>query len=395
MYFLLFLFFFFFLMIRRPPRSTLFPYTTLFRLAAREHHAPGPVAGDPDRRDPAGAAPHPGALAGDQQRGNQRAVVDLMVARGQDAPAHARGQPRLELAALAAAQALHLEPEAALEVVEIGERGVVVGVPGDDQRPAATVADRPRGALLQLDREPRPARRRRQVELEQVVLAVVDLGDRGQHAGRRPRRAPPRGVVDHGDLETGQRGAPGDAEADHTPADDHDVADGAGARGPGAHGDPPFAGITRSRFRRSAAPQPPSQPDGTGLPRGPQRTLRSGMPAAARTGLPEHHRPRTGRPGPAGWIDGWCRQCMCGAAPAASSLSSGLSTTSVSVVSRRAAIEAAFCTADRVTLAGSMTPALNRSTYSPVAALRPRPSVASRILEIATAPSRPALAAIQ
>src|SRR5258706_4861303 len=30
-YVLLLLFFFFFLMIRRPPRSTLFPYTTLFR----------------------------------------------------------------------------------------------------------------------------------------------------------------------------------------------------------------------------------------------------------------------------------------------------------------------------------------------------------------------------
>src|SRR5215216_6838910 len=30
----LFLFFFFFLMIRRPPRSTLFPYTTLFRSPA-------------------------------------------------------------------------------------------------------------------------------------------------------------------------------------------------------------------------------------------------------------------------------------------------------------------------------------------------------------------------
>src|SRR6266850_4885885 len=29
--FILFIFFFFFLMIRRPPRSTLFPYTTLFR----------------------------------------------------------------------------------------------------------------------------------------------------------------------------------------------------------------------------------------------------------------------------------------------------------------------------------------------------------------------------
>src|SRR5688572_31843270 len=31
MYLLYFFFFFFFLMIRRPPRSTLFPYTTLFR----------------------------------------------------------------------------------------------------------------------------------------------------------------------------------------------------------------------------------------------------------------------------------------------------------------------------------------------------------------------------
>src|SRR2546422_8718456 len=33
-------FFFFFLMIRRPPRSTLFPYTTLFR--SGDGRAPGP-----------------------------------------------------------------------------------------------------------------------------------------------------------------------------------------------------------------------------------------------------------------------------------------------------------------------------------------------------------------
>src|SRR5262249_60291793 len=33
----LLLFFFFFLMIRRPPRSTLFPYTTLFRSSERCH----------------------------------------------------------------------------------------------------------------------------------------------------------------------------------------------------------------------------------------------------------------------------------------------------------------------------------------------------------------------
>src|SRR5215510_15377953 len=38
-----FLFFFFFLMIRRPPRSTLFPYTTLFRSRppCRSRPAPG------------------------------------------------------------------------------------------------------------------------------------------------------------------------------------------------------------------------------------------------------------------------------------------------------------------------------------------------------------------
>src|SRR2546430_12662121 len=35
-------YFFFFLMIRRPPRSTLFPYTTLFR--SRAGHVPGDAA---------------------------------------------------------------------------------------------------------------------------------------------------------------------------------------------------------------------------------------------------------------------------------------------------------------------------------------------------------------
>src|SRR5436190_14952343 len=37
---LLLLFFFFFLMIRRPPRSTLFPYTTLFRSRLNTHGLP-------------------------------------------------------------------------------------------------------------------------------------------------------------------------------------------------------------------------------------------------------------------------------------------------------------------------------------------------------------------
>src|ERR1039457_7502213 len=43
---------FFFLMIRRPPRSTLFPYTTLFRSATSRHACPsyGPWARVPSTR---------------------------------------------------------------------------------------------------------------------------------------------------------------------------------------------------------------------------------------------------------------------------------------------------------------------------------------------------------
>src|SRR5215813_14523668 len=54
----LFSYFFFFLMIRRPPRSTLFPYTTLFR----SRDGP-PVLGSPGRsgRDRAGTLPAVGS----------------------------------------------------------------------------------------------------------------------------------------------------------------------------------------------------------------------------------------------------------------------------------------------------------------------------------------------
>src|SRR2546426_12805189 len=44
---LTFFFFFFFLMIRRPPRSTLFPYTTLFRSGDLSHARPRRVARAP------------------------------------------------------------------------------------------------------------------------------------------------------------------------------------------------------------------------------------------------------------------------------------------------------------------------------------------------------------
>src|SRR3989442_8901227 len=39
------MYFFFFLMIRRPPRSTLFPYTTLFRSRRRRRDPVGPARG--------------------------------------------------------------------------------------------------------------------------------------------------------------------------------------------------------------------------------------------------------------------------------------------------------------------------------------------------------------
>src|SRR2546422_2600132 len=61
--------FFFFLMIRRPPRSTLFPYTTLFRSRDRSTrpHRAGPVP-EPDgaARAPSRAAPS-GSGTGDRK----------------------------------------------------------------------------------------------------------------------------------------------------------------------------------------------------------------------------------------------------------------------------------------------------------------------------------------
>src|ERR1700733_14447298 len=67
----------------------------------------------------------------------------------------------------------------------------------------------------------------------------------------------------------------------------------------------------------------------------------------------------------------------------------------VSVVSTMRATDAALSTADRVTLTGSMTPSAARSPYFSVAAFSPCPTGRSPTLLTATAPSRPALVAIQ
>src|SRR2546429_5578165 len=66
--------FFFFLMIRRPPRSTLFPYTTLFRSPVLRHEVcPGTGSrhGDPRRRH----ASHPHGTD-DPRPGGRRARLD-------------------------------------------------------------------------------------------------------------------------------------------------------------------------------------------------------------------------------------------------------------------------------------------------------------------------------
>src|SRR5215204_6944080 len=52
MRFYFFFFFFFFLMIRRPPRSTLFPYTTLFRSPQRLRTALAEIYGFYSRTEP-------------------------------------------------------------------------------------------------------------------------------------------------------------------------------------------------------------------------------------------------------------------------------------------------------------------------------------------------------
>src|SRR4051794_11455320 len=73
---------------------------------------------------------------------------------------------------------------------------------------------------------------------------------------------------------------------------------------------------------------------------------------------------------------------------------SGISATMASVVRMFFAIEAAFCSAERVTMAGSMMPSATRSTISPFAAFRPWPFFALRTSLTTTEPSRPAFSAI-
>src|SRR6266568_435942 len=91
------LFFFFFLMIRRPPRSTLFPYTTLFRSGPRQA-APSGTGVDPRRGDPQGRGAVRGPARGAPGRVPRRALPEVpgaddgMVAAGRVAHLRAAGR---------------------------------------------------------------------------------------------------------------------------------------------------------------------------------------------------------------------------------------------------------------------------------------------------------------
>src|SRR6201986_1633117 len=77
--------------------------------------------------------------------------------------------------------------------------------------------------------------------------------------------------------------------------------------------------------------------------------------------------------------------------PAGAAAFSGLSATTASGVRNSAARDAALCSAERVTLPGSATPALSRSSYSPVAALSPTPALELATFSATTPGLRPAV----
>src|SRR6266511_3325897 len=85
----MFFFFFFFLMIRRPPRSTLFPYTTLFRSRVHPARVLTRLHRGRDAPGPPGCAR---ARGGRRDEGARRGTVRARAARGRArGPAWARG----------------------------------------------------------------------------------------------------------------------------------------------------------------------------------------------------------------------------------------------------------------------------------------------------------------
>src|SRR6266700_4900143 len=82
---LLVLFFFFFLMIRRPPRSTLFPYTTLFRSVRT------PRPGRSGARKSMPCAPHRSEEHTSELQSRENLVCRLLLEKKKKTKCHYRG----------------------------------------------------------------------------------------------------------------------------------------------------------------------------------------------------------------------------------------------------------------------------------------------------------------
>ena len=194
--------------------------------AGCQHGSGGPVPYHHQAFRPVAVEDHPGPLAGRQQGGGQPAGVDLVVAVDPQTAAYARRQHRFQAAALAAGEPLRLQARTVLERVQFAQMGAVVGVEGDREGAAGPVADVLAARRLQLGGEGRVARGGGDVEAEQRLLAVVEFGDGGEHAGRDPGGTAARVGVDDRGAQAALRRPPGGHQADDSAPDDEDVGSG-------------------------------------------------------------------------------------------------------------------------------------------------------------------------
>ena len=183
------------------------------------------AAGDP-RDTRAGAQRDTGGTRRRGERGAGCSWVDGVIKRRAERRPQAWSQRRLELTRGGRHEPLHLQPESltqrqlALHVLGL------VAVAGDNQRSALAVADIHAADVRELGGKGGPETRAFQAQHQQVALAGIGLGDRGEHArgdvGRRGDRREFAALAEH-HVETAGARPPGDRQPDDASADDYDV----------------------------------------------------------------------------------------------------------------------------------------------------------------------------
>ncbi len=118
---------------------------------------------------------------------------------------------------------LGVEARLPLQRVQFPQMRTVVGVQRDGERAALPVTEVLAGEIGELGREVGIAAGRGQVQAEQGLLAVVQFGDGGQHAGRHLGGAAARLGVHHGRGEPALCGPPRRDQADDSAPEDEDV----------------------------------------------------------------------------------------------------------------------------------------------------------------------------